>query len=432
VRVTQIFSIENVEEIKQKLLLWSQQFREVCYFDSNQNQQATYSKFDVMLGVDAFTSIQTDSFSAFETLSEYQQTTQDYILGYLSYDLKNGTENLSSTNFDGVKFPDIYFFQPKKLFIINENSITFSYLAFVADEIDYDWTEILETNIYHEQLPKIGFVARTTKSEYLNKVNQVLKHIQRGDIYEANFCMEFYAQATINPLQVFWTLNHISKAPFASFFKLNQLYAISASPERYVQKTKQTIISQPIKGTAKRGKNDIEDALLKNNLEDNLKERTENVMIVDLVRNDLSKTAIAGSVVVPELCKVYTFCQVHQMISTIQAELDTQYNAVDVLKTTFPMGSMTGAPKLSAMQICESLENFKRGLYSGAIGYFTPTGDFDFNVVIRSILYNNQQQYVSYAVGSAITAQAIPEQEYEECLIKASALFSIFNSNAVI
>jgi para-aminobenzoate synthetase component 1 len=145
-------------------------------------------------------------------------------------------------------------------------------------------------------------------------------------------------------------------------------------------------------------------------------------MIVDLVRNDLSKSALKGSVVVEELCKVYSFVQVHQMISTVSATVATDKKVVSLVRETFPMGSMTGAPKVSAMQIIEALESFKRGLYSGSVGYFTPKGDFDFNVVIRSILYNETKQYVSYAVGSAITAKSVPEKEYHECLLKAKAM----------
>lgn len=427
-RVNQVFSFENIDEIKQKLLFWSQQFREICYLDSNQHTNQ-YSKFEVMLGVDAFTSIQTDSFSAFDTLNEYQKNTKDYILGYLSYDLKNGIEKVESNNYDGLEFPDIYFFQPKKLFIIQNNSITLSYLAFVADEMELDWLDILQTVVYQENIPEVHFNARTDKENYIKKVNTVLNYIGKGDIYETNFCMEFHAKNTINALQTFLAFNKISKAPFASFFKMNTLYALSASPERYIQKTNQTIISQPIKGTAKRSLDEYEDNKLKFDLENNVKERAENIMIVDLVRNDLSKTAIPGSVKVIELCKIYTFCQVHQMISTIQSNKQDKFSVTDVIKTTFPMGSMTGAPKLSAMQICEFSEDFKRGLYSGAIGYFTPDADFDFSVVIRTILYNQKNQYISYSVGSAITAQANAEQEYQECLVKAKALFSIFNTH---
>ena len=148
-------------------------------------------------------------------------------------------------------------------------------------------------------------------------------------------------------------------------------------------------------------------------------------MITDLVRNDLSRTAQKGTVQVQELCGIYSFQQVHQMISTITSKLDDKYSLIDVLKLTFPMGSMTGAPKISAMKIIEELEATKRGLYSGAIGYFSPNGDFDFNVVIRSILYNQEKKYVSFSVGSAITSLSNPEDEYEECMLKAGAMHEV-------
>ncbi|MFY7988966.1 MAG: chorismate-binding protein, partial [Flavobacterium sp.] len=193
----------------------------------------------------------------------------------------------------------------------------------------------------------------------------------------------------------------------------------------YLRKEGLKVISQPIKGTARRSLDVKQDEQLKSDLAQNEKERSENIMIVDLVRNDLSHTATKGSVQVEELCQIYTFKQVHQMISTIVSEVENTTSPIEILRTTFPMGSMTGAPKISAMQIIEALEETKRGLYSGTVGYFTPTGDFDFNVVIRSILYNSQNKYLSFSVGSAVTAQAIPEMEYEECLLKAKAMFEV-------
>lgn len=165
--------------------------------------------------------------------------------------------------------------------------------------------------------------------------------------------------------------------------------------------------------------------MLKNDLAKDEKERSENIMIVDLVRNDLSKTAVKGSVKVEELCKVYSFDQVHQMISTVTSQIEENTHPIDVIKSTFPMGSMTGAPKISAMKIIENLEETKRGLYSGAVGYITPRGDFDFNVVIRSILYNHTQKYISFSVGSAITSKSDPLKEYEECLVKAKAMHEV-------
>ena len=255
-----------------------------------------------------------------------------------------------------------------------------------------------------------------------------MKHIHRGDIYEANFCMEFFSEnTTINPLEIFQKLNEISKPPLAVYFKNNKQFLLSASPERYLKKVGEQLISQPIKGTAKRFIDLIEDEKSKNKLSQDPKERAENIMITDLVRNDLSKTAQKGSVKVEELCGIYSFEQVHQMISTITSKLDTQYSAVEAIKTTFPMGSMTGTPKVSVMNIIEELEETKRGLYSGAVGYFTPTSDFDFNVVIRSILYNQEKEYVSFSVGSAITSGSIPENEYEECLLKAKAMLEVLS-----
>jgi para-aminobenzoate synthetase component 1 len=264
---------------------------------------------------------------------------------------------------------------------------------------------------------------RISKKQYLQQLDVILKHIHRGDIYEVNFCQELYAEgAKINPMEVYNHLNKISKPPFAGFLKIGDKYLLSASPERFVKKEGNKIISQPIKGTAKRLANKKADKQLAMALSLDEKERSENIMIVDLVRNDLSKTAIKGSVKVEELCKVYSFAQVHQLISTVTSQIHKNLDSVDVIKSLFPMGSMTGAPKLSAMKIIEATETTKRGLYSGAVGYFTPEDDFDFNVIIRSILYNESQQYLSYSVGGAITSKSNPEKEYQECLLKAIAM----------
>lgn len=424
---TEIYkTIENHIVFKKQLLDWSQQFREVVFMDSNDYPQE-FSSFDAILAVDAFTLIQTDYHNAFEDLQQYQQTTKDWLFGYLSYDLKNDSEDLQSDNFDGLVFPDLFFFQPKKLFFLKGNQLTIQYLNFCDDEVEMDFNEITELDhIEFEKSQSTEVKARFSKNEYIQKATAFLEHIHRGDIYEANFCMEFYAENTsINPLEKFDKLNAISQTPFAVFFKNNKQYLLSATPERYLRKEGATLISQPIKGTAKRFPNNREDEMAKLNLASDPKERAENIMITDLVRNDLSRTAQKGSVKVQELCGVYSFKQVHQMISTITSKLDDKYTLIDVLKLTFPMGSMTGAPKISAMKIIEELEATKRGLYSGAIGYFSPDGDFDFNVVIRSILYNQEKKYVSFSVGSAITAMSNPESEYEECLLKAKAMHEV-------
>ena len=415
---------EDINNFKHQILIWSQQFDDVVWLDSN-NYQQNYSNYDAVLAVDAFTSIQTDFFEAFDKLKEYQTLSKDWIFGYLTYDLKNAVENLKSSNFDGLEFPDLYFFQPKKLFFIKGNKVEMQYLKMVDDAFENDLKEIKQINesTYQQINNPIKIKLRIHKDEYFEKINKMLAHIHRGDIYEANFCQEFYAENTeINPLETYNKLNAISNPPFATFLKCNDKYLLSASPERYLKKEGTTIVSQPIKGTAKRSLNKVKDLKLKSDLLNNNKERSENIMIVDLVRNDLSKTAIKGSVEVEELCKIYTFDQVHQMISTVKSKVESTTHPINIIKSTFPMGSMTGAPKISAMKIIEDLEETKRGLYSGAVGYFSPTGDFDFNVVIRSILYNETKKYISYSVGGAIPAKSDPHKEYEECLVKAKAM----------
>jgi len=435
-RTVQTFRLPSIEAFKSQLLCWAQQFQDVVWLDSN-SYNDRYSSYDAVLAVDAFTAIKTDVKHAFDKLHEYQTATKDWIFGYLTYDLKNDIEDLASENFDGLEFPDLYFFQPKKLFLIKGDTVELHYLKLVNNEIEDDLTSISkcrsalveDDKASHHSTP-IKIKLRIHKDAYFDKVKQMLAHIHRGDIYEANFCQEFYAEhSKIRPLDTFKKLNAISQPPFATFLKLGDNYLLSASPERYIKKYGQKIISQPIKGTAKRALDKAEDVQLALDLAHNDKERSENIMIVDLVRNDLSHTATKGSVKVEELCKVYSFLQVHQMISTVVSEVDTSVNPVAILRTTFPMGSMTGAPKISAMQIIEALEETKRGLYSGAVGYFTPNGDFDFNVVIRSILYNAEKQYVSYSVGSAITAKSNPQKEYEECLIKAKAMREVLESS---
>jgi len=431
-RTTSTKHIANPTLFKEQILYWSQQFSETIILDSNveTNENQLYKSYDLIVAVDAFTSIQTDYEKAFEDLYQYQSKANDWLFGYLAYDLKNDVEHLQSQNFDGLGFSDLYFFQPKKIFLLKDSTLEIQYLNMCDDEIDSDIEDILNQEKSESQESKVTIQQRISNENYLKKVNKMLSHIHRGDIYEANFCMEFYAEeAVIAPSEIYQKLNKISDSPFAVYFKKNQQYLLSASPERYLKKENEKVISQPIKGTAKRNSNLDLDEQNKVALQNNAKERSENIMIVDLVRNDLSQTATKGSVEVEELCEIYSFKQVHQMISTVVSSISHTTSPIEILRTTFPMGSMTGAPKISAMKIIEELEETKRGLYSGAVGYFTPSGNFDFNVVIRSILYNSENQYLSFSVGSAITAEAIPENEYEECLLKAKAMFEVLQVN---
>ena len=428
-RTSRVFSVEDPQKLKQQILLWSRQFHEIAWLDSNEYESGS-GEYEAILAVEAFTAIKTDHENAFDKLKEYQETTADWIFGYLSYDLKNDVEHLKSSNFDGLHFPDLYFFQPQKLILLKDDQVEFRYLKMVDDEIEADFNEIINLDLdYHSGHIPVKVSARISREAYLKKISLLLEHIHRGDIYEANFCQEFYAEdVDLDPFSIYQSLNKISTPPFAAYLKLENFNLISASPERYLKKKGNKILTQPIKGTAKRSSNLEEDKRIAAALASDPKEQSENVMIVDLVRNDLSRIAKKGSVQVEELCRVYTFKQVHQMISSVTAELAENIPPVEVLRSSFPMGSMTGAPKISAMKIIEKMEESRRGLYSGAVGYFSPEGDFDFNVVIRSILYNAENKYLSFSVGGAITAKSDPEKEYEECLLKAKAMREVLTN----
>lgn len=341
------------------------------------------------------------------------------LYGILSYDLKNDLEpSLYSRNKDKLFSPELAFFEPKIKISFNDNE-----LVIETDEPeniyeDIKKTELPNTSTYNGKITQV-----LSKDSYIKSVDSLKKHIKSGDIYEVNFCMEFTAEnVNLDPILSYLALNESSSSPFSGLFKWNEHYLISASPERFVKKVDKKLVAQPIKGTRKRSNDKIEDERLKEELKKDPKERAENVMIVDLVRNDLTPYAVTGSIKVDELFGIYSFPQVHQMISSISAELTSTDDAVKALFNAFPMGSMTGAPKLKAMELIEKYEVSKRGWYSGALGYIETNGDFDFNVVIRSIVFNKKRKIVSYQAGSAITYDALPKFEYDECLLKADAL----------
>ncbi len=416
---------EDLNLFKQKALQWAASFETACYFDSNEYTDP-YSAFDVLIAAGATLELKENSGSAFTKLGLVLENNKDWLLGFLGYDLKNETETLSSSNPDHLNFPELFFFKPLHLILIKQGKVN----IYSSDQ------ERIYKEIENTQPDELKFTfqgriqSRFSSDEYKKTVSELQEHIRRGNIYEINFCQEFYSEnCGINPLSAFKTLNRISPTPFASFFKHQDKYIISATPERFLSKRKNKLISQPIKGTIKRGLNSVEDEQLKQSLKNNIKEQSENVMIVDLVRNDLTKCAVPGTVEVEELFGIYSFEQVHQMISTVICSVDPEMNNSEIIKSVFPMGSMTGAPKISAMDLIEKYERTKRGVFSGAIGYFAPDGDFDFNVVIRTLLYNSAEKYLSFQVGSAITFASAPDKEYEECLVKAEAIRRVLSNN---
>lgn len=414
---------DHTSAFKQKALHWANQFDVCCLLDSNQYPDV-YSAYDFILAADVQAEIQCNSGNAFEQLKAFQEANKQWLFGFFSYDLKNEIEDLVSNNTDHLNFPELYFFIPKYLIAVKNGKAE----VLIGD--DAVLNEINDFKIEEsESTGQLNIERRLSKTAYLNKVEKLKEHIIRGDIYEVNFCQEFFAEnAKINPVETFGLLNDISPTPFAGFLKVNEHYILSATPERFLAKRGSKLISQPIKGTARRSADSKEDEQIKIQLRNDVKEQSENVMIVDLVRHDLTKSAVKGSVKVEELFGIYSFPQVHQMISTITCELDSAIHFIDTIKNAFPMGSMTGAPKVKAMKLIEQYEETKRGVYSGSFGCISPDGNFDFNVVIRSILYHSANQYLSFQVGGAITYNSDAEKEYEECLLKASAILKVLNA----
>ena len=426
-RTSRSFPISNSQEFKEAILNWTRNYGHVVWLDSNGHKDK-YGTYEAVVAVARQTNGSVFEVKNTDDTQNFIDKKKDWLFGCISYDFKNELEDLQSNNLDELNFPELYFFCPEKIILIKANKAEFLYLKKYENEVDEDYAMLTRKTSPFRYIPSDGIriQMRIHKDAYFEKVDKMLEHIHRGDIYEANFCQEFYStNSTIDPWSVYQNLNVISQSPFASFCRLGNKYLLCASPERYLKRENNKIISQPIKGTAKRDSQKTKDEVLKDELAKDPKEKAENIMITDLVRNDLSKSALKGTVSVEELCKVYSYPQVHQMVSTITCQVDEKTPSTQIIKETFPMGSMTGAPKVSAMKIIEELEESKRGLYSGAVGYFQPNGDFDFNVVIRSILYNSTKKYISYSVGSAITAQSKPEKEYEECLLKAKAMRSV-------
>ena len=403
------------------MLSFIKKFSIFCFLD---NHEYDFDKsYECVAGVGVLKSIISNGANSLRDIDQIRQTTADWIFGHLAYDVKNEIEDLQSYNPDYVCFPDFYFFIPKIVFILTEDELKIGVFNSAAAQKIYN--EIISSEpIEGVRYPSPLLGARFSKEEYIETVKKLQQHILRGDCYEINFCQEFYSnQLVIDPLLVYKKLSELSPNPFSAFYKHNDEYLMCASPERFVKKKGNTIMSQPIKGTANRVKNDLAaDEQRKDNLFYNDKERSENIMIVDLVRNDLAKICTQGSVSVKEFLKVYTFPQVHQMISTVAGNLKENISIADIFYATFPMGSMTGAPKKKVMELIEKYEKTRRGLFSGTLGYINPEGDFDFNVVIRSILYNQSNSYVSIQAGSAITFKSDPKNEYEECLLKITAM----------
>ncbi len=439
-RNTAVFPISDVETFKRSLRAWAQVFPVAIYLDSNHTESLPsgsdtstlpywrQTRWECLLGVGAADAVSAEIGTAFSQLRHFYDQHCDWLFGFLSYDLKNEIERLHSRHPDHIALPDLYFFRPEVVIGIRAEDVVgpkgfrvdIHTLTTTPEAV---WQDVQSCAPGKASSAGIALRPRMSRQYYLEAVAALREHIAAGDVYEVNLCQEFYAQGVrIDPLGVFEQLNARTRAPFSAFLRWHDRYVLCASPERFLAKQGQYLFSQPIKGTRRRLADPEADTRLRESLRDSAKDRAENAMIVDLVRNDLARHCLPGSVVVEELFGIYTFPTVHQMISTVSGVLAPEEHPIAALRDAFPMGSMTGAPKIRAMELIEQYECTRRGLYSGAIGYCSPEGDFDFNVVIRSLLYRADTGYLSAQVGGAIVFDSQPEEEYEECLVKLEAL----------
>lgn len=389
----------------------------ICFLNSNNPNAWNYLAFGEELRV--------NTWSQFK-----KEQPGKWWFGYLSYNLKD-TFVFQKESQDSW-FPNLFQFQPRWIVRFKPGCVEV-YGDPKKPKADFDALvdqlflgNVTSGSLYSGEKQDFQLTPRTPHHQYILNVRAIKKHIQKGDIYEANYCQEFYANQKIDPVSAYWNLNKKSKSPFSAYLQFDNFRVLSGSPERFLKKEGESLISQPIKGTAPRSENKEEDRRLAEKLEQDPKERSENVMIVDLVRNDLSKLAKKGSVHVSEFCGLHTFSTVHQLISTVECTLKQGVSVAEVIEATFPMGSMTGAPKRRAVELMDEFEDFNRGVYSGAIGYFTDDGDFDLNVVIRSVLYDAEKPYISVPVGGAITINSDPDKEYLECQTKIKAIRELF------
>jgi para-aminobenzoate synthetase component I len=423
-RTIACFDITGNTIIKEQMLHWINRFS-ICSFLDNHLYPSTHHKAECLAAAGAIRNF--TGKNTLNSIDAFYAQEQDWLFGHINYEFAENNEN-NQQDTSLIGFDTIAFFQPETVLRLESNQLFIETIHHSAEKI---FNEIVLTNL--PEIIKsnaIKIEPSIKRADYIHKIHQLLNHIHRGDCYEINFCQAFIAnEVNLDPIQTYINLTNISPNPFSCYYKQNNAHLLCASPERYLQKKDSQLISQPIKGTSKRNlENTAIDEQLKEQLLKSEKERSENVMVVDLVRNDLSKICKEGTVEVEELFGIYSFPQVHQMISTIKGTLKEHTLFSSIIHASFPMGSMTGAPKKRVMDLIKQYELGTRGIFSGAVGYINPDQDFDFNVVIRSILYNSSNKHLCYFVGSGITANSKPAEEYEECLLKAKAMNQVLGN----
>lgn len=350
-------------------------------------------------------------------------------MGYFSYDIGRVIEKMPESAKDDLSIPDSYFLFYDNVIIFDlRNKKTYVTALGIKEDseksIKYIEDKIkrgkIEFNIILDK--KSEFISNFSREEYIDAVKQVKDYIKEGHTYIANLTQRFQCQYNSNPFDTYISLRSINKAPFSCYLNLEDFQIISSSPERFL-KVYNKVETRPIKGTRPRGINEIEDKKNREELLNSEKDKSELLMIVDLERNDLSKVCKPFSVKVTELFKLEEYATVFHLVSTVIGELNDDVSSVKCIRECFPGGSITGAPKIRSMEIIEELEGIRRGIYTGAIGYFDLRGNCDFNIVIRTILVKDNKAY--FGVGGGITIESDEEMEYEETLDKAKALMRV-------
>lgn len=370
-----------------------------------------------------------------EELKRFSITSDHHIpfllggVGYFSYDLLHLLEDIPSRTVDDIGFPDCHmaFYDTVIAFDNHENK---GYIVSITENKVDDVIELLKkVGTAHPISTQysIGADSNTplqtstfTKEAYIKAIQKAMEYIAAGDIYQVNLSQRFLTEVDTAPYDLYLRLREASPAPFSAYLDFGKAAVLSSSPERFLKVDGKSIETSPIKGTRPRGKNPEEDKRLKKELEQSEKDRSEHIMIVDLERNDLGKVCKYGTVRVKDEMDIQSFAQVHHMVSTVVGELKEGIGLMDIMKATFPGGSITGAPKVRAMEIIEELEPVKRGVYTGSIGYIGFNGKMDMNIAIRTLSVKDGNAF--FSVGGGIVADSDPKAEYQETLDKAKGM----------
>lgn len=409
--------------------------KNTIFLDSSKEDQEL-SKYS-FIGLNQFDVIEGKDFSVIENqLNKYKYEADKLIdspflsgaIGYISYDTFRELESIEGSSNSDFEIPNLRFIFFNNIIIFNHKTKEY----YITDrESNRERVEkiINKINSYVAKEKKYDFDRDTTfysnftKEEYINAVSKMKNYIRSGDIYIANMTQRFFCENKDDSFDIYEKLRLINKAPFAAYLDFDDFQIISSSPERFIQVKDRKVHTRPIKGTRPRGEDKEEDEKNKEELLASEKDKAELLMVVDLERNDLSKVCKPFSVNVTELFKLETYSTVFHLVSTIEGELNNNVSSCKCIEECFPGGSITGTPKIRAMEVIEEIEGLKRNLYTGCIGYFDFNGNSDFNIVIRTIIKKDNKAY--FGVGGGITFDSKEEEEYQETLDKAKALMRV-------